>query len=63
MTPSETKTDLGGSPVWPKHPDGRNMRLGEMTPEERRAQIKASVQRIADRLYDPRTEPPQEPRP
>lgn len=21
---------------WPKHPDGRNMKLGEMTPEQRR---------------------------
>lgn len=56
MTPTaETKqTGVGDGPPWPKHPDGRNKRMGEMTSEERRAQIQASAKRIADGLYKPR---------
>ena len=31
---------------WPKHPDGRPMKMGEMTRDQQRVQIKASVQRV-----------------
>ena len=31
---------------WPKHPDGRTKKMGEMTPEEARAVIQASCQRL-----------------
>ena len=32
--------------AWPKREDGSNKSLGEMTPEERRAQLKAAVERF-----------------
>lgn len=35
------------TPAWPTHPDGRPMRFGEMTPEQRREQAKAAAQRVA----------------
>lgn len=31
---------------WPKHPDGRNKKMGEMTKEERREQFRASTVRV-----------------
>jgi hypothetical protein len=31
---------------WPKRPDGSNMTLGEMSPEDRRAQLKAAAERF-----------------
>lgn len=30
---------------WPKHPDGRNKKMGEMTADERRTQWKAAADR------------------
>ena len=32
---------------WPKHADGRPMRLGEMTPKQRRERAKLAIQRVA----------------
>ena len=32
---------------WPKHPDGRPMRFGEMTPEQRRDRAKLAIERVA----------------
>lgn len=31
---------------WPKHPDGRSKKYGEMTAEQQRAQIKAVCERL-----------------
>lgn len=31
--------------TWPKHEDGTNKRVGEMTPDEMRAVFKAAVER------------------
>lgn len=33
--------------TWPKHADGRNKTMGEMTPEEKREQMRLSAQRLA----------------
>ncbi len=38
---------------WPKHPDGRNMRMGEMTPEMRRIQWQQAGQRVMARMRQP----------
>ena len=38
---------------WPKHPDGRNKRMGEMTKDERRAQWQAAGQRLQAEFNDP----------
>lgn len=38
---------------WPKHPDGRNMKMGEMTPEQRRAQWKAAAERFKAEVERP----------
>lgn len=35
---------------WPKHPDGRPMRLGEMTKEQRREQTLLAVRRVATEI-------------
>lgn len=32
--------------TWPKRADGSNMTIGEMSPEDRRAQVKASTARV-----------------
>jgi hypothetical protein len=34
---------------WPKRPDGTNMTIGEMSPEDERAQLKAAALRWADK--------------
>ena len=39
---------------WPKHPDGRNKKMGEMTPDERREQFRASLARLKAEFEDPR---------
>jgi hypothetical protein len=31
---------------WPKHPDGRPKKIGEMTPEEQRRHVKAACKRL-----------------
>jgi hypothetical protein len=33
---------------WPKHPDGRNKRLGEMSNEDRRAMWQQAVDRLRE---------------
>lgn len=38
---------------WPKHPDGTNKKLGEMTQEQRLAAFTDSVERIGSELNDP----------
>jgi hypothetical protein len=38
---------------WPKHPDGSNKRVGDMTPEERRAVFKAAGIRLKAELERP----------
>ena len=38
---------------WPKHPDGQNMKMGEMTPEQRREQWKAAVARVKANIERP----------
>lgn len=35
---------------WPTHADGRSMTLGEMTPEQRRERVNASVKRFESEL-------------
>lgn len=40
---------------WPKRPDGSNMTMGEMTPEQRRAQWKAAVLRVKAKCERPGT--------
>lgn len=41
-----TTTDTNDDPPWPTHPDGRPMKMGEMTPEQRRAQWVAAARRV-----------------
>ncbi len=36
----------GEMSTWPKHPDGTNKTMGEMTPEERREQTMLSCERL-----------------
>lgn len=38
--------DLPAVTSWPKHSDGSNMTIGEMSPEDRRTQFKASAIRV-----------------
>jgi hypothetical protein len=38
---------------WPMHPDGRQKKMGEMTPEERKAQFKDAVQRVKTTMETP----------
>lgn len=38
---------------WPKHEDGRNKRMGEMTKEEQDVQIKASCARLKAEIESP----------
>jgi hypothetical protein len=38
---------------WPKHPDGRNNKMGEMTADERRAQWKAAGARAEQYFKQP----------
>lgn len=42
-------------PAWPTHPDGTNKRMGEMTAEERRIQVKASCERLRAEFEHPAT--------
>jgi hypothetical protein len=39
---------------WPKRPDGTNKTMGEMTPEERKAQVQASLGRLKAELENPK---------
>jgi hypothetical protein len=34
------------TPAWPKRPDGSNMTVGEMSPQDRRAQMEAANARF-----------------
>lgn len=36
--------------TWPKRADGLNMTVGEMSPDDRRAQVAASVNRVMGRI-------------
>lgn len=38
---------------WPTHPDGRPKKMGEMTPEERRAQFAAAATTVRAQLEQP----------
>lgn len=38
---------------WPKHTDGRNKKIGEMTAEERHAVTKGAAQRLQAEFDDP----------
>jgi hypothetical protein len=38
---------------WPKHPDGSNKRVGDMTPEESRAVFKAAGERVKAQFERP----------
>lgn len=38
---------------WPKHPDGRPMTIGEMTPEQRREQFRLACQRLKGEFSNP----------
>ena len=42
--------------TWPKRPDGSNMTIGEMTPEQRREQFRRSVLRIKAEFEHPATQ-------
>lgn len=42
-----TEQNGADSAPWPKHPDGTNKTLGEMSKEERRQQVAKSVERVA----------------
>jgi hypothetical protein len=39
--------------TWPKHPDGRNKKMGEMTQDERRTQWKAAGARVMGHFQRP----------
>lgn len=39
--------------TWPKHSDGRNMKLGEMTPEQRREQTRLACKRLEQEFANP----------
>jgi hypothetical protein len=39
--------------TWPKHPDGRNKKMGEMTQDERRAQWKTAGARVMGNFQRP----------
>ena len=39
--------------AWPKHPDGRPMTMGQMTPEQRRTQTKIALKRLETELARP----------
>ena len=41
---------------WPTHPNGENKKMGEMTPEERRACVKASVSRLKAEFENPKNQ-------
>jgi hypothetical protein len=36
--------------TWPKRPDGSNMTMGEMTPEQRREQMRLAAQRVKAKM-------------
>lgn len=38
---------------WPKRADGSNMTMGEMTPEQRRHQMKLAAERAKKRFENP----------
>lgn len=38
---------------WPSHPDGRRKTVGEMTPEERKAQFKDAAHRVKETMEAP----------
>jgi len=38
---------------WPKHADGRNLRMGEMTPEMQRIQWQQAAQRVKAKFEQP----------
>jgi hypothetical protein len=38
--------NAAATPEWPKRADGSNMTIGEMSPEDRRAQVAASTARV-----------------
>lgn len=42
------------SDTWPKHQDGRNKKIGEMTPDERKRVARESVAVIKAEFEDPR---------
>lgn len=46
-------SEAAEAPVWPTHADGSNMTIGEMSPQDRRAQVKAAVARVMGRLPKP----------
>lgn len=39
--------------TWPKHPDGRNKRLGEMTREEQKQAIRPALETLKKELESP----------
>lgn len=39
--------------TWPKHPDGTNKRVGDMTPEEKRAVFQAATLRLKAEFEQP----------
>ena len=38
---------------WPTHPDGRPKKMGEMTPEERRAQFRDAAATVKTKMEAP----------
>lgn len=40
-------------PMWPTHQDGRPKKFGELTKEEQREQLKASLRRIQTEFQHP----------
>jgi len=45
---------LNTDPTWPTHPDGRPLRVGEMTPAQRERLLGAAFRRMADSLREAR---------
>lgn len=39
--------------TWPKHPDGRNMKMGEMSREQQLAILRASCAKLKEELESP----------
>lgn len=41
------------TPRWPTHPDGRPKKMGELTPAERRAQVRTAMARLKQEMESP----------
>ena len=50
---AEGHQDRRPTSAWPKRPDGTNMTMGEMTPEQRREQWRLAAKRVKGEFEQP----------